>query len=96
MNFISRNGVNGNLTFRDFLKTQQDLDPAFVTRVMNSDAAIESVGSLFNFCRERWSDQYPKDWRRPTSNMPFGREAMRRLWSRYLEWRETDHRDAAE
>ena len=77
-------------SFRDFLLTDECRDiigPEFVDRALRSGTTITTRTGLCNFARERWHSQY-KDWRTPTPNEPYGREAMGALWARYLQARE--------
>jgi hypothetical protein len=80
------------MTFNEFITNTtegpQGLDEEFVTRLTDSGTRIESLSNLQRFCRERWPNQNPRDWRRSTVGMPYGREAMAALWARYLDLQE--------
>jgi hypothetical protein len=81
-----------NMNFSEFMNTnegQRDLDPKLVKRLQDWQDPIDSKHALITFAKERWPDNYTRDWRKSTKGMPFGREAMEALWARYLATQES-------
>jgi hypothetical protein len=83
-------GVAVMKTFASFLDTdesRQGCDPKLHARLVSASAGINSLNALVRWARERHPDHYAPDPRKPTG-MPYGREAMQRLWANYLAWSE--------
>ncbi|MGY3354935.1 hypothetical protein ACVWZK_001598 [Bradyrhizobium sp. GM0.4] len=76
-------------TIQDFLISEagrDSIDREFASRLIRSGARILTLHNLLRFARERWPNNYPRDYRESTAEMPCGREAMRELWGKYLHW----------
>ena len=58
------------------------MDAEFYTRLVRAGASIKSLNSLKGWAKDRYPDHYTNDWRM-TTGMPYGREAMQRLWADY-------------
>jgi hypothetical protein len=69
----------------DHCRQKYDRDPAFYERLTAAD--IQSFNSLKAWAKERYPDHYSTDWRK-TINKPYSREAMQKLWSGFLAWKE--------
>jgi hypothetical protein len=62
-------------------------DTKFIEKLRQYGKSIKTRTALKIFARERHPDNYT-DWRTPTPEMPYGKEAMDRLWAAFLEWQE--------
>jgi len=81
-------------SFAAFLRTaagQGACGEDLIARLMPLAGTINSLPGLLRWARERHPEMFPaQDWRAPLpiSAAPFGSQAMKRIWSRYLQWRE--------
>jgi hypothetical protein len=80
-------------SFAAFLRTVagQNACGDLIARLMPSAGNITSLPGLLRWARERHPDQYPaQDWRAPLpiSAAPFGSQAVKKIWSQYLQWKE--------
>jgi hypothetical protein len=84
----------GAVDFAAFLTSaagQAACGSELIARLWPSAASITSLPNLLRWARERHPDQYPaQDWRAPLSKSaaPYGSQAVKGIWSRYLQWRE--------
>jgi len=86
-------------SFAAFLKSaegQAACGSELIARLSLSAASITSLPNLLRWARERHPDQYPaQDWRAPPSKSaaPYGSQAVKGIWSRYLQWKEAPLRE---
>ncbi len=76
-------------TFTEYLRgTGRDAE--LLERIERAGSpAIRDRDALLKFCKERWPDEYSRDWRKVTGGAR-SREAMEKLWADYLVWKESD------
>ena len=98
MDTLSKSESGGNpyddtkeRTFAAFVATDHcrekwGRDPAFYERL--AGAQVDSFNSLKAWVKERYPDHYSTDWRKIIGK-PYSREAMQKLWSDFLAWKET-------
>jgi hypothetical protein len=84
----------GDRSFATFLQSQQGQSACgedLINRLTPAAASITSLPGLLRWARERHPDQYPaQDWRAPLpiSAAPYGSQAVKKIWARYLQWKE--------
>lgn len=77
-------------SFSKFLESEagkKACDLELFDRLVRFGVKIDTVDALLKFARQRWPQHYPADFRKDPGT-PFGREAMRRIWQQYLDWKE--------
>jgi hypothetical protein len=79
-----------SIKFGKFLDTDAGKElahPEIIARIKSTGTRIDTQNNLNKFVMARWPDDYGDHWRFE-SGTPFGRAAMKRLWSGYLAWGE--------
>ena len=84
---------NSNGAFNAFVESDEGKEliaAEFRERLLKSGVVVTTLTSLQKFARERWPDDYPRDWRTPTPpDAKYGRETTGDWWGQYLEWSES-------